>query len=109
MEERRREEEEAWWRIRVVQTIAETGESVDEVVTGLDEHYGWLEESGELTTRRRARLERRVREVVERRLLERTWREREGERLLEESLAEIETGEATPYDIAARIVRATVG
>lgn len=97
------------WSIPVLRTTAETGEGVDELAGKLEQHYAWLRESGELGRRRRGRLRARVREVVQRRLLERTWREQEGERLLEESLSELESGSITPYGLAARIVRATAG
>ena len=93
----------------MLQTIAETAEGVEALAGRLDEHFSWLEQSGELGRKRRARLARRVREVVERRLLEWTWHEKEGEGILQEALPELESGAATPYEIAARIVRATAG
>jgi LAO/AO transport system kinase len=97
------------WSIPVLQTVAESGKDVDGLLAALDAHRAWLEESGELSVRRRNRLAQRVREVVRRRLMESVWREREGGRMLQEALPELESGAATPYAIAARIVRAALG
>jgi LAO/AO transport system kinase len=97
------------WSIPVLLTTAETGEGVDELVGRLDGHAEWLASSGELARRRRARLEERVRDAVKQRLLVRTWREGPGDELLAEAMAELERGTATPYEVAARIVRASVG
>jgi LAO/AO transport system kinase len=99
----------AGWSIPVLLTTAETGDGVDELMGSLDSHAEWLESSGELARRRRSRLEERVRDVVKQRLLLRAWREVQGEEILESSLPALESGEATPYEVAARIVRAAVG
>jgi LAO/AO transport system kinase len=97
------------WSIPVLLTTAETGAGVDELVGRLDGHAEWLASSGELARRRRARLEERVRDAVKQRLLVRTWREGPGDELLAEAMAELERGTTTPYEVAARIVRASVG
>ena len=97
------------WAIPVLLTTAETGEGVDELVTKLDDHRAWLGSSGELGRRRRARLEERVRDAVQQRLLVRAWQEGPGSRILEESLPDLESGRTTPYEVAARIVRAAGG
>jgi LAO/AO transport system kinase len=97
------------WSIPVLLTTAETGEGVDDLVGRLDHHAEWLESSGELVRRRRGRLEERVRDAVKQRLLVRTWREGPGDALLADSMAALERGTTTPYEVAARIVRASVG
>lgn len=96
------------WDIPVLRTIAETGEGVEELAATLDRHFAWLCESGELSRRRRARLGERVREVVRRELVRAAWLERGGEEILDEALAGLESGELSPYDVAARIVRAAM-
>ncbi|HEY0673904.1 MAG TPA: hypothetical protein VGD27_16625, partial [Longimicrobiales bacterium] len=72
-------------------------------------HRAWLDRSGELAERRRTRLKERVREAVERQLQQVVWRELGGERILEESLGDLEAGTATPYMVADRIVAALNG
>jgi len=106
---RRRGEPEGGWSIPVLQTIAETGKDVDGLVAKLDAHRAWLSESGELERRRRDRLSERVREVALRRVQELVWRDGPGEDILQDSLTALESGAESPYEVAARIVRATLG
>jgi LAO/AO transport system kinase len=101
--------EEERWSIPVLLTTAETGDGVDALVERLDAHAEWLEASGELARRRRARLEERVRDAVRQRLLARAWREGPGAEILDSSMGALESGATTPYEVAARIVRASVG
>jgi LAO/AO transport system kinase len=49
------------WKPPIVMTVAQAGQGLDELVTELDRHRAWLEESGELTRRRT----RRAREEIE--------------------------------------------
>lgn len=97
------------WGIPVLQTVAETAKGVPELVQALEQHREWLSGSGELAARRRKRLRERVREAVERQLQGVVWRDRDGERILEEAMPDLETGQATPYIVADRIVRTTTG
>jgi LAO/AO transport system kinase len=91
------------WQIPVLQTIAETGQGVPELADALDRHRSWLEASGELGRRRRARLAERVREEVDRRLRRRVWVEQGGEASLAAALQDLEEGRTTPYEVADRI------
>ncbi len=82
---------------------------MDALVERLDAHGAWLASSGELTRRRRARVEGRVRDAVKQRLLILTWRDGPAGEILASSLPDLESGETTPYAVAARIVRAVAG
>jgi LAO/AO transport system kinase len=97
------------WNIPVLQTVAETAKGVPELVATLARHREWLTGSGELIERRRKRLKERVREAVERQLQGVVWRDRAGDRILEEAMPDLETGRQTPYIVADRIVRTTTG
>lgn len=97
------------WAIPVELTTAATGDGLDELVVKLDRHAEWLRASGELERRRTARLEQRVRDAVQQALLVRAWQQSEGSEILETSLPSLLNGEATPYEVAARIVRAATG
>ena len=97
--------ETAPWEIPVLKTIAETGEGVGGLAETLDRHRGWLEESGELSKRRRQRLAERVREEVARSVQRSVWQERGGADALERALPDLEAGRASPYDVAALILR----
>jgi len=97
------------WNPPVLLTVASEGKGVDEVIDAVSRHRAWLEASGELIRRRRARLAERVRGVVARELNRITWTEKAGAEILDASLDALESGEVTPYEVAVRIVRAAVG
>jgi LAO/AO transport system kinase len=97
-------EAEHRWAIPVLRTVGQNGEGVDELARTLDRHRGYLEESGELSKRRQARLAERVRAVVERRLQRLVWQRGRGEEILAGALSELEGGELSPYAVAERIV-----
>ncbi|MFL5540889.1 MAG: methylmalonyl Co-A mutase-associated GTPase MeaB [Longimicrobiaceae bacterium] len=92
------------WAIPVLKTVSQSGEGVEELARTLDRHRVYLQGSGELSRRRRARLEERVRAVVERRLQRLAWRSGRGEEILAEALPALESGDASPYEVAERIV-----
>ena len=75
----------------------------------LDRHVAWLRASGELEERRRSRLSDRVRDEVRRMLERQVWQEGGGNEALESALDALVGGTETPYDVAARIVRAAGG
>ncbi|MGH9382359.1 MAG: methylmalonyl Co-A mutase-associated GTPase MeaB [Thermoanaerobaculia bacterium] len=58
------------WRPPIVRAVATRGEGIEELVTQVERHREWLEESGELERRRRAHLRQRVEEILQRRVLE---------------------------------------
>ncbi len=92
------------WQIPVLKTVAHAGEGIDEVLEAVDRHREHLVESGELDTRRRARAEARVRDVVERELRRRAWADPASGERLREGLDRVAAGEATPYSVAEEIV-----
>ncbi|HYW13817.1 MAG TPA: methylmalonyl Co-A mutase-associated GTPase MeaB [Longimicrobium sp.] len=98
-------EEVGAWAIPVLKTTAQSGEGVEELVRTLDRHRVFLDDSGELSRRRQARLAERVRAVVERRLQRLAWEKGPGEEILTGSLAALEAGEVSPYAVADRIIK----
>jgi LAO/AO transport system kinase len=107
--ERPATEAQSAWDIPVMKTIAETGAGVTDLAAALERHREWLQQSGELSRRRRARLAERVREEVARSAQRAIWQERGGREALERALADLETGRATPYRIAGSIIRDALG
>ncbi len=97
------------WEIPVLKTVAQTGEGVPELLTAIDEHREFLVESGELTSRRRARAATRVREVADRALMGILWARAAADTLLEEGLDQIQEGHATPYSVSATILEELLG
>jgi LAO/AO transport system kinase len=92
------------WAIPVLKTVGQSGEGVEELARTLERHRVYLQDSGELSRRRRARLEERVRAVVERRLQRLAWRSGRGEEMLAAALPALEAGDQSPYAVADRIV-----
>jgi LAO/AO transport system kinase len=98
--------EQGGWAIPVLKTVAQSGEGMEALVATLERHRGYLQESGELSRRRQRRLAERVRAVVGRDLLRLAWEKGPGQEILETSLPALESGDESPYSVAARIVRA---
>jgi LAO/AO transport system kinase len=93
------------WVIPVLQTVAQTGEGVPELLDAVDRHREHLEESGELGVRRRGRAAVRVREVTERAFRGILWGSEATGTLLEAGLDEIQQRTATPYSVSASILK----
>lgn len=97
------------WTIPVLHTVAQSGAGVDELLDAVDRHRSWLEESGELDRRRRARARVRIREVVDRELRRAAWSSTSSGATLEAGLDRIAAHDATPYSVAARILDELLG
>jgi LAO/AO transport system kinase len=97
------------WEVPVLQTVAETGQGVQDLAEALDRHVAWLAASGERDRRRAARLTERVREEVDRALKRRVWTNGPGNALLAEGREALASGALTPYELAARILGASIG
>jgi LAO/AO transport system kinase len=92
------------WTPPVMLTAAATGEGVEEVVAALDRHFAYLEASGDLTQRRRARLRERVMDVVESRVRARLWNDVATNAWLDARLPELESGSTNPFDVADQLL-----
>ena len=88
------------WTPPVLRTVAVKGEGMGDVVAALDRHFAYLEASGVLSGRRRARLRERVVDVVHERVRTRLWRDVETNRWLDDQLAALEAGATNPFDVA---------
>ena len=88
------------WTPPVLKTVAARDEGISGLVEALDRHFRYLEQSGTLRERRRARLRERVIEVAEDRVRRRLWSDPETTRWLEDRLPGLESGEETPFAVA---------
>jgi LAO/AO transport system kinase len=88
------------WTPPVLSTVAAKEQGIDELVEAIDRHFRYLERSGLLRERRRARLRERVVEVVEDKTRRRLWSDAATNAWLEERLPALESGQATPFGIA---------
>jgi GTPase len=92
------------WTPPVLRTVAADGTGVDELIGAIDRHMRFLQSSGELRVRRVRRLRERVIEVAERLARRRLWSDPATTELLERSLDALESGTATPFDVADAIL-----
>jgi LAO/AO transport system kinase len=93
----------------VLRAVAQSGEGVPELIAAVDAHRAWLEASGQLEARRRARTERRIKDVAERELHRRAWTDPAALATLAAGVDEVVAGRETPYSVARAIVRGVVG
>lgn len=96
------------WTPPVLRTVAATGDGVPDLVDALERHFAYLEASGTLQSRRRARLRERVVDAVEQRLRARLWRDAETNAWLEARLPALERGETTPLATADALIARSV-
>jgi len=96
------QEEEAGerWRPPIKQTVANVGQGVEEVLAEVERHRAWLEQSGELATRRRSQLRLRVEAILKDRVLAAADRRVGLEREIERAFAARED----PYRVAEAIL-----
>lgn len=88
------------WTPPVLRSVAAKDEGTAEVLDAIDRHYRYLEASGELRDRRRARLRERVAEVAEEKLRRRLWGDAATNAWVAERLDAMESGAATPFGVA---------
>jgi LAO/AO transport system kinase len=88
------------WIPPVLQSVAAKGEGIDGVLAALDRHFRYLETSGQLRERRRARLRERVVEVVEQKVRQRLWTDAATNAWVADHLEALEAGAETPFGVA---------
>lgn len=94
----------AEWEPPVLTTVATKGEGVPALVDAIEAHAKHAADTGRLTARRRTRLERHTREVVDRTLRQTVWHDGDAEATLVEGMERVQKGIESPYDLARRIV-----
>ncbi|MFI5227873.1 MAG: methylmalonyl Co-A mutase-associated GTPase MeaB [Gemmatimonadales bacterium] len=96
------------WTPPVLRSVALKGEGVADLADALDRHFHYLERSGALSERRRARLRERVVDVVQERVSARLWRDAATNRWLDGQLPALESGATNPFAVAdALLARST--
>ena len=99
-----REEEPERWTPPVLAATAVQGTGIPEVIGALDRHFRYLERSGGLRERRRARLRERVVDIVRFLAERRLWSDAGTAAWLDGRLPALEAGEATPFSVAAELL-----
>jgi len=93
------ERPEDGWRPPIVQTVASTGQGVDEVVERIEAHRAWLESSRELRTRRVRRARDEI-EAIAVTSLRRRWGDVHARTELDELAEKVVAGACDPYAAA---------
>jgi LAO/AO transport system kinase len=93
------ERDEESWKPPIVQTVAQTGQGVDEVVEKIDKHRAFLESSGELD-RRRVRRARDEIEAIAVTALRRKWGNVHERTELDDLAEQVVAGDSDPYTAA---------
>jgi LAO/AO transport system kinase len=95
--------EETQWRVRVLKTIASTGEGLPELLAHIDKHREWLLTSGEWAVRERLRaahtLENILRAEVTRRIVARIPHTG-----LDDLIERLQRRQTDPYSAASRLI-----
>ncbi|KTG22504.1 methylmalonyl Co-A mutase-associated GTPase MeaB [Haloferax profundi] len=92
------------WTPQVVETIATTGEGIDELVETLSDHYTYLAESGELDEKARQRAAEEIRQLLRsdvNRLLERELDDRGG---IDDFASAVVDKETDPYAVTEDVL-----
>ncbi len=96
---------EEGWTPPVLSSVAARGEGIAELLGSVDAHFSYLEKSGALRDRRRARLRERVVDAVEQKMRGRLWSNPDVGSWLDSELSALESGKETPYGAADRLLR----
>jgi len=95
--------EPAPWNPAVITSTANTGEGIDAIASCIGDHRAHLNETGELTRRRRARISRRIGELVSETLRVDFWSPGR-EAMLEERMDAVMAMASSPYDVADELI-----
>ncbi|WP_313566029.1 methylmalonyl Co-A mutase-associated GTPase MeaB [Mobilicoccus sp.] len=93
------------WRPPVLKTIADRSEGIDEVLEGIEKHFAWMTEHGELERRRRARAADEIEAIVLGQLRARMGDLRGGN-AIDDLSAAVVAGETDPFRASDEILAA---
>jgi LAO/AO transport system kinase len=91
------------WRPQVVRAVASRGEGIDDILSAVDKHHGWLVEHGELRRRREQRAAAEIEAIAVGVLRERIGTLRGGS-ALPELAARVAAGDLDPYSAAGDLL-----
>jgi LAO/AO transport system kinase len=94
---------DADWKPPIVSTSAAAGEGIDDLAAGLDAHWSWLAESGELDRRRRARAREEISAIAVAELRRRLGA-MPGESRLEDLATAVASGSLDPFTAADELI-----
>ncbi|HAL17070.1 MAG TPA: methylmalonyl Co-A mutase-associated GTPase MeaB [Anaerolineaceae bacterium] len=92
------------WIPPVLQTIATQSEGIDELVEAIDRHAAYLHATGAWQARDRSRLQVELEQLVQVEL-NNNWRASIPPELIQETLAQVETRQISPYQAAKQLTQ----
>jgi len=92
------------WEPRIVETVAKTGDGVDDLIAAVEDHRTYLVESGELARQARRRYVEEVRTLLREDVHELLAEEIEARGGLDAAVDRIVARETDPYSVAADVV-----
>jgi len=93
------------WTIPVLLTTAVRGEGIDELVSAIERHREFLKSSRLLENKRKERIRKRIKDIVNQRIEAILWQNEEIKRLIEKYLADSAESPETPYTLADLLVK----
>lgn len=95
------------WNPPIIKTIAADGTGVEELIGKVNDHYEYLNDSGEITERRKTRIANEVMEVLMKNAENYVHRKLEENNFSSEKLDKILSREINPYDVVDEILKKT--
>jgi len=92
------------WRPPIKQTVASQGTGIDELIATIDGHIAYLESSGELTGRRKARTRNELLALIEERISRHVLKQISASGRLDAMVDALEKRLEDPYAIVAKLV-----
>jgi LAO/AO transport system kinase len=96
---------EEGWDIPVLMTVAVKGEGTAEAVKTIEAHRTFLESSRLLEAKRKERLRKRIKDIVNQRIQSVLWQDEESQKIIEDYLTNSRDSSDTPYTLADLLVR----
>ncbi len=94
------------WLPPICTTVAERGEGIDRVIAAIEEHRAWLTRDADRLERIRAeKLERRIRALLGRSLLESVWERARVDERLRDAVGDIVRRQVSPYRWVETLLR----
>ncbi|RJP74360.1 MAG: methylmalonyl Co-A mutase-associated GTPase MeaB [Candidatus Abyssobacteria bacterium SURF_17] len=93
------------WTIPVLLTMAVKAEGIKEVVEAIERHKEHLKSSRLLEAKRKDRIRKRIRDIVNQRIESLIWQNEDIKRLVDEYLADSGESPDTPYTLADMVIK----
>ncbi len=94
------------WIPPVIPTVAREGEGTDELMTAIDAHREFIQDSGILEQKRIDSLRNRIAMTVEDKLKEMFWKNKYTQKNFDQVFDQVKTGKISPYEAAGKLLTA---